>query len=68
MADKQLSQEEKRRQTIIQGILDIHRRLLNGMDDMELQTMLITAWRLQGAKPGDTEVMDEIDIGFIGKS
>jgi len=54
------------RGVMIKGILTIHRKLLNEMDDMELTTMLIRAWRLQGAKPGDTEPMGEIDIGYVG--
>ncbi len=53
---------------MIKGILAIYRRLLNEMDELELQTTLIHAWRLQAAKPGDTEPMDTIDIGYIGSN
>jgi len=60
--------QQPERKVMIKGILAIHRRLLNEMDDMELQVTLINAWRLQGAKPGDTEPMDTIDIGYIGSN
>lgn len=63
-----MKQAERRKQIIIQGILDIHHRLLNKMDDLELTAMIIRAHRLEAAKPGETEVMDTVDIGFLGEN
>ena len=54
------------RRVIIKGILSIYRRLLADYSDMELQATLIRAWRIQASKPGQTESMDRVDIGFIG--
>lgn len=54
------------RRVIIKGILSIYRRLLQDYSDMDLQATLIRAWRLENTKPGDTEIMDTVDIGHIG--
>ena len=53
------------REIMIEEILMIHRKILNEMDDMELTVTQVDAWRLQGAKPGDTVPMmvTDIDIG-----
>lgn len=52
------------RQIMIEEILIIHRKILNEMDDMELTVTQVDAWRLEGAKPGDTMPMLVSDISI----
>lgn len=59
---------EVNQRAIVKEILAIHRKLLNGMDDLELTDMLMEAWRMDDAKPGETELMQAIDIGYISQN